>query len=64
LTEKGELKAFRSAGIEKIKERALPKTVIMAEGKSPSLLPKSPISKKAIKGKRIIRTSILSSHIC
>jgi hypothetical protein len=47
LTEKGEFKAFRSAGIEKMKREALPKTVIIAEGRSPSLLPKSPISKKA-----------------
>jgi hypothetical protein len=62
LTEKGEFKAFKRAGIEKMNERALPKTAMMAEGRSPSLLPKSPINKKAISGNRIIRTSILSSQ--
>jgi hypothetical protein len=46
LTEKGEFRAFKRAGIEKRKERALPKTAMMAEGRSPSLLPKSPTNKK------------------
>jgi len=43
-----------------MKAKALPKTVIMAEGRSPSLLPKKPISKKAIKGKRIINNASIS----
>jgi hypothetical protein len=64
LTEKGEFKAFKRAGIEKRNAKALPKTAMMAEGRSPSLLPKSPISKKARRGNRIIRTSILYSHVC
>jgi hypothetical protein len=60
LTEKGEFKAFKRAGIEKRKERALAKTAMMAEGRSPSLLPKSPISKKAIRGNRIINNASIS----
>jgi len=60
LTEKGEFKAFKRAGIEKRKERALPKTAIMAEVRSPSLLPKSPTNKKAVNGKRIINNASIS----
>jgi hypothetical protein len=60
LTEKGEFKAFKRAGIEKMNERALPNTAMMAEGKSPTLLPKSPINKKAIRGNRIINNVSIS----
>jgi hypothetical protein len=60
LTEKGEFKAFKRAGIEKMNERALPKTVIIAEVRSPNLLPKGPISKKAIRGERIINNASIS----
>jgi len=60
LTEKGEFKAFKRVGIEKMNERALPKTAIMAEGKSPKLLPKIPINKKAVRGNRIINNASIS----